>query len=289
MEYKRYGAMGWERDLPDFRDYTRDTPQVQGVLDKSKAMKAAKKAVPAKVDLREWCSSIEDQGQLGSCTANAGVGVFEYFQRRAFGKYLDGSRLFLYKTTRNLLGWTGDEGAYLRTTMQAMALFGVPPEKHWPYNIARFDEEPPNFCYAYAQNYQAVKYFRLDKAGMPTATVLQHIKENLAAKLPCMFGFSVYSSMPGVEDETGDIPFPGPDDRLEGGHAVVAVGYDDTKKIGPDRGALLIRNSWGTEWGENGYGYLPYSYVLKGVAVDFWSLITAEYFDSDLFREDGDS
>ena len=285
---QRIGAMGWERDLPDFRDYSRDTPKVKEVLDKSKAMKAAKKKTPTKVDLREWCPPIEDQGDLGSCTAHAGVGLYEYYQRRAFGRHIDGSRLFLYKATRNLLGWTGDEGAYLRSTMQAMVLFGVPPEKYWAYDIAKFDEEPPNFCYAFAQNYKTVQYFRLDPAGMPTTSVLQHVKENLAAKLPCMFGFSVYSSIPGTGTGSGDIPFPGANDSLEGGHAVVAVGYDDTKKIGSEKGALLIRNSWGTEWGEEGYGYLPYAYVTRGVAVDFWSLVRAEFVDTDLFRENGD-
>ncbi len=286
---QRFGAMGWERDLPDFRDYGPNTPAIGEVLEKSKAMKAAKKKTPARVDLRQWCSPIEDQGHLGSCTANAGVGLLEYFQRRAFNKHLDGSRIFLYKATRNLLGWTGDQGAYLRTTMQAMVLFGVPPEKYWGYDTAKYDEEPPNFCYAFAQSYKTLQYFRLDQAGMATATVLQHVKENIAGKLPCMFGFSVYSSMPGIGAGSGDIPFPGPSDRLEGGHAVVAVGYDDSKKIGSEKGALLIRNSWGTGWGEEGYGYLPYAYLLKGIAVDFWSLVRAEFVDTELFKEGGEA
>ena len=99
-----------------------------------------------------------------------------------------------------------------------------------------------------------------------------------------MFGFSVYSSMPGTGDGKGEIPYPGPGDRLEGGHAVVAVGYDDGKKIGKDKGALLIRNSWGTEWGDKGYGWLSYSYVEGGLADDFWSLVKAEYVDTDLFK-----
>jgi C1A family cysteine protease len=233
--------------------------------------------------LREWCSPIEDQEDLGSCTANAGVGLLEYYQARAFGKHLDGSRLFLYKATRNLLGWVGDQGAYLRTTMKAMALFGVPPEDYWPYKIPEFDAEPPAFCYAFAQNYQAIKYYRLDPPGQSTPETLKLLKQTLAASLPAMFGFTVYSSIPPVGDGKGEIPFPSPGDGVEGGHAVVAVGYDDKKKIAKDKGAIRIRNSWGEEWGDKGYGWLPYSYVEAGLAVDFWSLVQSEFIDTELF------
>ncbi len=285
MNEVRLGGMGWERDLPDVRDYTPEADEIKKVLAKSQPLKTAAVAQPASVDLREWCSPIEDQGSLGSCTANAGVGLVEYYQRRAFGKYLDGSRLFLYKVTRDLLGWVGDQGAYLRDTMKAMVLFGVPPEQYWLYKIATFDEEPPAFCYAFAQNYQAIRYYRLDPSGVSPSQALTNIKKYLAAGLPCMFGFSVYSSMPGIGDGKGEIPYPQPGERLEGGHAIVAVGYDDAKKIGNDRGALLIRNSWGKNWGEGGYGWLPYSYVEKGLAVDFWLLVQAEFADTDLFKK----
>ncbi|MBX6321222.1 MAG: cysteine protease [Rhodospirillaceae bacterium] len=284
MSGDRYGGMGWERDLPDFRDYGPDAPEVKRILDKSKPMKAAVKAAPAKVDLRQWCSPIEDQLSIGSCTAHAGVGLLEYFERRAFGRHLDGSRLFLYKTTRDLLGWVGDQGAYLRSTMKAMALFGVPPESYWVYDISKFDVEPSAFLYALGANYKAIKYFRLDPVGTAPAQVLDNIKTHLAAGLPCMFGFTVYSSMPGLGAGTGDIPFPKKGDKVEGGHAVDAVGYDDNHRIGSDRGALLIRNSWSTAWGEDGYGWLPYSYVLKGLAADFWTLVQADYIDTDLFK-----
>jgi len=104
---------GWLQSLPDLRDYTHDSPKIAAM---AKALKiggkiSSLKAIPAAVDLRAWCSPIEDQKSLGSCTANAAVGVVEYFQRRAFGTHLDGSRLFVYKVTRNLMGVTGDTGA----------------------------------------------------------------------------------------------------------------------------------------------------------------------------------
>lgn len=277
-------GMGWRPDLPDFRDLHPASASIKTVLSKSRAVRSAAKKVPASVDLRAWCSPIEDQGDLGSCTANAGVALFEYFELRAFGRHLDASRLFLYKVTRNLAGAKGDTGAELRDTMKAMVLFGVPPEKYWDYKVSRYEEEPTSFCYAFAQSYQAVKYYRLDPPGTSPSKVRDEIKKSLAAQLPVMFGFSVYSSLPSVGDGKGEVPYPGPGDKLEGGHAVVAVGYDDGKKIGKDKGAFLIRNSWGTEWGDKGYGWLPYRYVESGLADDFWTLVKAEYVDTDLFK-----
>ena len=294
----QYG-MGWLPDYPDFRDYTVETEQVKatpGEVHSVKAMltrtgvAAPVKALPSAVDLRPWFSPIENQGQLGSCTANAGVGVVEYFERRAFGKHIDASRLFLYKTTRDLMHLTGDTGAYLRSTMGALALFGVPPEEFWPYNIANFDNEPPAFCYAFGQNYQAITYYRLDPPGTPLPDVLQRIKTNLAAGLPSMFGFTVYSSYTQAQT-TGKFPFPTPGESVAGGHAIVAVGYDDNLRIKntnpggqESTGALRIRNSWGTAWGEAGYGWLPYDYVTRGLAQDSWSLLKSKWIDTGKFK-----
>lgn len=125
-------GMGWLPDYPDFRDYTEEHEEINRIISQTGILRAVK--IPLSVDLRAWCSPVEDQGNLGSCTAHAGVGVVEYYEKRAFGRYIDASRLFLYKVTRNLLRWTGDTGAFLRTTMGAIVLFGVPPEEYWPYN-----------------------------------------------------------------------------------------------------------------------------------------------------------
>lgn len=277
-------GLGWHRDLPDVRDYTAGTPEVAAVLAKSTPLKKAAKALPEAVDLRRFCSPIEDQGELGSCTAHAGIGMVEYFERRAFGKHLDGSRLFLYKVTRQLLGFAGDDGAYLRDTMKALVLFGAPPEAYWPYDPARFNDDPSAFCFSFAQNYRAIEYYRLDPPTATPAQSLAAIKEKLAAELPSMFGFSVYSSMPPLGDGKGEIPFPTRGDALQGGHAVLAVGYDDKKKIGAHKGALLIRNSWSEDWGLKGYGWLPYAYVTQGLADDFWTMVKAGFVDSDLFK-----
>lgn len=282
-------ALGWLPDYPDFRDYTEVQEEINKVLAPTGVLKARVKQ-PTSVDLRPWCSSIEDQGSLGSCTAHAGVGIVEYYERRALGKHIDASRLFLYKVTRNLLHWTGDTGAFLRSTMGALVLFGVPPEEYWRYVIADFDKEPPAFCYAFAQNYQAIQYYRHDPPGTPGDVLLNRIKTYLAVGHPSMFGFTVYSSIDQA-DKTGKIPFPCRGERIEGGHAIVAVGYDDkvkiknTGKCGVETtGALLIRNSWGTGWGDDGYGWLPYEYVLRGLAEDFWSILKKEWVDTGEFK-----
>lgn len=272
-------AMGWQRDLPDFRDYSPDSDAVQKLLKGSNALKAKPPKASQSVDLSQWCSPIEDQQDIGSCTAQAGVGLLEYFERRAFGRHIDASRLFLYKTTRNLLGWQGDTGAWLRTTMKAMVLFGSPPERYLPYDTSKFDDEPSAFCYSFAQSYKAIRYFRLDSAGVAGAALLSRVKQFLAAGYPSMFGFTVYN----FGNDKGEFAYPGPGDSVQGGHAVVAVGYDDKRKIGAETGALKIRNSWGTGWGESGYGWLPYRYVETGQADDFWSLFKADYVPTGNF------
>ena len=288
-DIEKFG-LGWLPDYPDFRDYTVEQKAVKTMLTPTGVVKSNAPSLPANVDLRAWCSPIEDQGSIGSCTAHAGVGMVEYFERRSFGKHIDASRLFLYKVTRNMLHWTGDTGAFLRTTMGAMVLFGVPPEEYWPYKIADYEKEPTPFCYVYAQNYQAINYYRLDAPGVTKAALLNRVKTNLAAGLPSMFGFTVYSSYT-QSNSTGKIPYPTTGEKIIGGHAVMAVGYDDNLKIKnthtgatETKGALLIRNSWGIGWGDSGYGWLPYDYIKSGLAVDWWSLIKKEWVDTKAFK-----
>jgi C1A family cysteine protease len=294
-ETGEYLGTGWLPPLPDLRDYTEEKPEIAemavklGVVQKGKALTALS---VTSVDLRSRCSPIENQKNLGSCTAHAAIGIVEYSERRAHGRHIEGSRLFVYKTTRNLMQVTGDSGAWLRNTMGALVLCGVPDERYWLYTDSKpeFDQEPPSFVYAVADNYEALRYFSHDPMGanVPATQVLASVKRYLAAGVPAMFGFYGFPSF-SSSDVKGGIPYPCPGERAQWGHAIVAVGFDDDKTIKnracakTTTGALLIRNSWGTGWGDQGYGWLPYEYVLNKLALDFWSLLSMEWVDTKQF------
>ncbi len=281
--------LGWKPDLPDLRDYTDQNGTMAKILEPL-GVTEAQASIKTSVDNRQFCSPIDDQGDLGSCTAHMGIGMIEYCEFKAFKKFVHGSRLFVYKATRDYAGYRGDSGAEIRNTMGALAMYGVPPERLWPYtdDPKKFDLEPPTNVYIAGQMYQAEKYMRLDYAGIDNQVLLHKIKTYLAAGFPVGYGFSVFKSIDQA-DQDGRIPFPGPKEELEGGHANMFVGYDDSMVItntvygGSTKGALLTRNSWGTGWGEKGYGWLPYDYVLKELAEDFWVLLKSEWLDTEQF------
>ena len=274
------GWFGLQPDPVDPRDKSIDLPHPE--------------SLPATVDLREWCSPVKHQGKLNSCTAHSAAALVEYFQNRVYGKHIDVSRLFLYKVTRNLLNWEGDKGAYTRTTMKALTMIGVPPEKFWLYDETKFEEEPPAFCYALADRYRTTEYYRIDTPNKPKNTVLQDVKTLLARNRPSMFSVLVYTSCWQQAISTGKIPFPAATDTRWGGmHNMVVVGYDDKIKIRntddssiESTGAFLVKNSAGVEWGDKGYGWLPYDYLLKQQTIDWWTIVNQNWLDTDIFGKD---
>ncbi|MEQ1840232.1 MAG: C1 family peptidase, partial [Verrucomicrobiales bacterium] len=287
----RFG-LGYVPDVPDHRDETfrsiMDLELKAKKLgnDERKILQAIiRRVIAAPPDFESLVDTgnltpIEDQGEIGSCTAHAVIGLAEYLIKAGTGTLTDLSRMFLYKATRNLMGVQGDTGGFIRTTIKAMAAFGVPPEERWPYSAELLDCEPMAFQYAYAANFKALKYARLDANGLPPKTVLDHVKRSLAAGYPTAFGFPVHDSIRKATWEVPLIPIPGKQhDPQLGGHAVLAVGYDETVKVPGqnDPGVLIIRNSWTNEWGREGYGYLPYYYVLEGLAVDFWTVFSSQW------------
>jgi C1A family cysteine protease len=249
---KRYG---WIPDLPDQRDFVYAAPS------------ATLKALPKRKDLTRGCPQVYDQGQLGSCTANAIGAAHEFDQRLQDVKSaFTPSRLFIYyneRVTENTVN--EDSGAMIRDGIKSIVKQGVCPETLWPYIVPRFTKKPPAPCYREALNHQVVSYRRLVQS-------LTQMKGCLASGFPFVFGFSVYESFEAdAVRRTGKVPMPSTDERMLGGHAVLAVGYDDAGK------SFIVRNSWGTTWGKKGYGRMPYAYLAHpDLAADFWTIRLVE-------------
>ena len=216
-----------------------------------------KKELPPKVDLRPGMSPVENQGELGSCTANALIGAVEYLYKKSGLPFQDFSRLFVYWNERYMEGTVkADSGAQIRDGIKSLARWGVCFEKNWPYDISKFQDEPPRACYDEAGNHQITNYNRIK--------TLDQMKSCLADGFPFVNGFPVYESMETEEvAKTGIVPDPDPDnEQCLGGHAVLTCGFDDAIQ------RFIVRNSWG-DWGMSGYFTVSYNYW-KTLASDLW-------------------
>ena len=245
---RRYG---WVPDLPDHRDFMLVAPP------------AALRALPPLVDLRRVCPPVYDQGQLGSCTANAIAGVLEFDQiKQQAADVFPASRLFIYYNERVIEGTVDDDaGAMIRDGIKSVAKQGAPHESLWPYTIARFRTKPSPAAYGDAARHPAVLYQRVLQD-------LDQMRSCLAGGFPFVFGFSVYESFESAAvAKTGRVPMPKPKEQLIGGHAVVAVGYQNATR------SFIARNSWGAAWGRQGYFTIPFDYLIDGnLADDFWTV-----------------
>lgn len=233
-------------DIPDGRDYLYRA--IKPVIRLTK-----------KVDLRSLCSAVEDQGNLGSCTAQALAGNLEFIDNKIDSIYTDVSRLFIYYNERVLIDTVDyDSGASLRDGIKSLKNSGVCEEALWPYTIEKFDEKPPAKCYKDAQEHRIEAYYRIES--------LSEMLACLTDGYPFVFGFTVYESFEtGQVAKTGKANMPKKDESALGGHAVMAVGYNQSEK------RFLVRNSWGTGWGMGGYFTMPFKY-LETLAEDFWTV-----------------
>lgn len=212
---------------------------------------------PPRVDLRPEMPPVFDQGELGSCTANALAGLRQYFALQ-HGDDTELSRLYIYWHERALEGTINeDSGAMLRDGMKVLKKLGACPEKDFPYDISRFTERPSAQAEKDAGKYKIKSYHRV-RSLSELKTCLQH-------RLPVAIGIIAFESLESYEvAKTGIVPMPQFGEQELGGHAMLVVGYDDEK------GWAIVRNSWGSEWGDKGYCYLPYKYFTKGLVVDMW-------------------
>lgn len=262
-------GFGWRPSIPDFRDLTLTHASVKRLLRGIVDPRAADGKLPPTTDWREFFPAVYDQGPWPTSCAHACAALVRYFQQRAFGQSEAGSRWFLHHTSRRLAGERGLGGADLRTTLKALVRFGLPPEAHLPYQEPGEDDgqlEP--YLFSYAREYQSLRYVCVGSPGASGSETLNTVKTLLAAGLPCLFGFSVPSSL----SADADIPYRPTYDAVRGGQAVVAIGYDDRRR-NASRGALLIRSSWGSAVGEDGCFWLPYDFVRAELATDFWTLL----------------
>jgi C1A family cysteine protease len=218
--------------------------------------------LPESVDLRPQMSPIVDQGALGSCTANAVVsGLREYLLLQAGEPLTRLSRLYLYWHERELEGTINeDSGAYIRDGMKVLANLGVPAEIDFPYDIRYFTDRPTELAEVDAAKYKITEYRRITNAlGLKTA---------LAEGNPVVIGMELYDSFESdLVRSTGMVPVPEKWEQSLGGHAVCAVGY---KKINR-KDHIIIRNSWGDGWGDNGYCYVPMSFISRKIIMDMWT------------------
>ena len=244
---------GWLPDLPDHRD-----------IFYASVRKISRK-LPMNVDLRKQCPEVYDQGSLGSCTANALGAAFQFGQMKQRIENFIPSRLFIYYNERLQIHTAlSDSGAFIRDGIKSLNKDGVCPESDWPYLIAKFTQKPPASLYKKALRNQVLQYLRLENQK------INQLQNCLAEGFPFVFGFSVYESFWSM-GKNAVIPMPKLGEGRIGGHAVMAVGYDQAKR------QFLIRNSWGASWGKKGYAWMPFDYICQpDLADDFWTIRLVE-------------
>ncbi len=242
---------GWHPSLPDLNDifhafHTLDVANL-----------------PQQVDLRPGCSPILDQGPLGSCTSHMAVEAMWFLEKRQGKMPVLGSPLFHYFVERFIK--SEDTGSTIRRAVQVLRQHGVCPESEWPYDPSKFAIKPPQQCYDDAKKEEAL----VDRRVLQR---IDQIQACLASGYPMLFGFTVYESFESDEvARTGIVPMPQKGEQVLGGHAVLAVGYDTSKNV------VYVQNSWGPDWGDKGFFYMPFDYIVNpNLASDLWMITSVE-------------
>lgn len=246
-------AYGWLRDIPDQRDF---------IYAPSTA------AVPVSADLRSGLPPVYDQGQLGSCTANAIAAHLDFDRHKQGEAFITPSRLFIYYNERKDQGTTkSDAGSTIRESVKAVVKYGACQESLWPYIVSKFASKPTKPDYTAALKYEGLTYQSIAR----DANTMQAC---LASGLPFVIGFTVYESFESAAvAKNGIVPLPAASESVLGGHAVLVCGYTTIN----GQSYWIVRNSWGASWGDKGYFYMPQSYLLNSkLSSDFWVLQTVK-------------
>jgi C1A family cysteine protease len=288
LKLQRKGR-GWLPDPPDSRDYSLMGDVPSGVAELLASLRQSPHPaadLPDRMDLRQqfehpsW--AVHDQGVFNTSPVFAAAGLVEFFERITRDRESNVSHAFLYVTARKLAEARGDCGVSLRNCFKTMRRFGVPPEKLWPYDEQHLSSDPLDpFLFSFARDYGHIDYVRVSPYKSSGKKSLRAIRSLLAAGFAIACGFATPNRLP----DDGDVPYRPDIHAIATGQAVVLVGYDDQRRIGTETGALLFRSSWGASWGNNGYGWLPYAYVIERLAGDFWTLLQRDWIEAGLATE----
>lgn len=269
---------GWQPDLPDPHDYTPRHESVEPLL---RALPAGGDR-PTHVDWRssctpcpEACTMLDRAGSVHVC-----LDLIEQFEYRVHGRQLELSRPFVHRITHRLAHAQCAPPLSLRAVWKAVVQFGVPDLDVWPGFDGTWDAEPDAFAFGGARDYSELRYIRLDPPSQSGPETLDLVRSFLSAGFLCAFGFPLCTSA----GENGEIGYPTVFDDVRGGQALIAVGYNDYFRVRSDRGCLAVRGCWGSGWGEEGYGWLPYAYIREKLANDFWTVFAPEWLRSGEFQ-----